>query len=147
MTRRAALPTTALARFRRAGWLARLATLAGVAAVLLQGALPILHQGGAAASDHRYADYLAVFGDAAKITLCVVADAAPESGKPVSSHHLPSCPICLAAQQASNFLPPVGLAAPIPVQSPTTVAIFALATSHPVVATTDAQPRAPPRAA
>lgn len=149
----ASIQLTALARLRRAGWLARVAALAGIVAVLLQGALPIAHQATAhqlqlATSDPLYADYLAAFGDETTIYLCGTENAASgdKPTKPGPSHRLPSCPLCMAAQHASGFLPPVGVAMPIPAQGPKTVATVVVTVRRAVGAATDAQARAPPQA-
>jgi hypothetical protein len=150
MPRSAPSPTTVLAGFRRAGWPARLAALAGILAVLLQGALPMAHRAGmATASEQRYADYLSVFGTAATVSLCSTDDAARGGDRPAgpgSSHHLASCPICLAAQHATGFLPPVGGVTPAPLRSIATVVTVTEAAPRTVATATDAQPRAPPLA-
>lgn len=148
MSRSAPFPTTALAGFRRGGGLARLAALAGVLAVLLQGALPIAHQARMATSDRLYADYLIAFGEAANHALCGFDTAASGDdwpAKPVPSDHPPSCPLCLAALQASSFLPPVGMAAPMPAQHSTVVTTIRVAAARPLAIASEARARAPPQ--
>jgi hypothetical protein len=150
MPRSAPSPTTVLAGFRRAAWQPRLAALAGILAVLLQGALPIAHPAGmASASERRYADYLSVFGAAATVSLCSTDDAARGGDRPARpgpSHHLASCPICLAAQHATGFLPPVGAVTPAPLRSFATVVTAMEVAPRAVATATAAQPRAPPLA-
>jgi hypothetical protein len=147
MPRSAPHPTTALTRFRRAGWPARLAALAGILAVLLQGALPIAHPARAAESDRRYADYLSVFGAAATLSLCRI-DAAALGGDrpsgPGAAHPRSSCPICLAALHAASLPPPVGVVTPAPAQIFEIVLPVADAAGSPVATAIAAQPRAPP---
>ncbi len=143
MSRSAPFPATALAGFRRGGGLARLAALASVLAVLLQGALPIAHQDRMASSDRLYADYLIAFGDAANHALCAVD--APGGDRPVPSDHQPSCSFCLAALQVSSFLPPSGMATPVPAQHATVVPTVRVAAAHAVAIPSEARARAPPQ--
>jgi hypothetical protein len=116
-------------------------------AVLLQGALPIAHQAGMASSDRLYADYLIAFGAAANHALCSV-DIVPGGARPaqpVPSDRQPSCPLCLAALQASNILPPIGVVPPMPAQHATVVPTIRVAAAHPVAIASEARARAPPR--
>jgi hypothetical protein len=135
-------------RPRRAGWPARVATFGGVLAVLLQGALPIAHQAGMAMPDPHYADYRSAFGAAADHALCAIDAAAPgddRPAKPGSSEPAPSCPLCLAALQATGWLPPVGVTPPAPPHSAAPVALAAVAAGRSAAIQSDAQARAPPR--
>jgi hypothetical protein len=151
MPRSALLSRAARARPRRTGWPARVAThvatFGGVLAVLLQGALPIAHQAGMTMPDPHYADYRSAFGAASEHALCAI-DVAPDDGRPAkpgSSDQALSCPLCLAALQATGWLPRVGVTPPVPPHDAAPVALAAVVAWHPAAIQSDAQARAPPR--
>jgi hypothetical protein len=148
MPRSASLFKAAPFRPRRAGWPARVAAFGGVLAVLLQAALPIAHQAAMALPDGRYADYRSAFGAVSDHALCVIDAAASGDDRPVKpepSEQQPPCPLCLAALHAPGWLPPLGVAAPVPTQAAESIAIMAVTAGRPVATESDAQARAPPR--
>ena len=116
MRKVAPIRTSLLARFRRAGRLARAAALAGLVGLLLQVALPLAHPAAAASPDRLYADYRAAFGAAADRFLCATADGSGAPAAPERAHRHAVCVLCLAAQHPPSFLAPAGVTTPLPAQ-------------------------------
>jgi len=136
------------ARFRRRGWPVRLAALAGVLALLLQGALPIALAVPTAVGDRFDASYVGVFGDATSVALCGAERAVSNDdrpAKPDSSHRCAPCPLCLATQHAASLLPPAAVATPQPAPAVVRITGRVVTKPRPLRATADAQARAPPQ--
>ena len=82
-----------LGRFRSGGLLARMGALAGMVAIVLQGAVTVAH--GA---------QMGTLAPPAWVAFCGVDRNAPSPSK--TEHGLPMCPLCQATHQIDAWLPP-----------------------------------------